>query len=991
MTASATSPSHRPEHDPEAQITTVSAWLPAALAWLPHDGEMAARVRAHDWAATPLGPIEGWPARLKAAVDQMLAAPQPSSIYWGPDNITLYNDSYIAFLNDAKHPSALGRPYQEVWSEVWDEYRPIIAATMAGKAHSFVDRPVPIPRQVDRPVGWFSFSWTPLRNEAGEVAGFFSTATETTERVLAEQTRDKVEAELRESERRQAFLLELADTLRPLNDAIEIQAAACRLLGEHLQVDRTYYSEIDVTRRLIIVRREHNRVGAPSMVRDYGNEFLKPPLNTMQQGRPFVSNDVRADPRLVALRPAYDVFSIGSFVRAPLIRRGELVGSLGFADVAPRTWTEAEVTLLQEVADRTWAAIERARAEAALRESEAKYRSLFQSLGTGYCVVELVFDAEGTPVDYIFLEANAAWERQTGVSADVIGKRVRSLVPDPEQFWLDTFGRIARTGQPERFEHCARRVGRWYAVDAFRIGTPEQHHVAILFDDVTARKQRELNTAVLDEIGKDLARLSSPDEIIQAVGARVGAYLDVSGCVFVDVDEAKGKVTVHHGWTSEHVPSLKQTFRLEDYLTEEFSRACRVGETFVVRDTSRDARTDPERYARLKIGAFVVIPFFWEGRWTAYLAVPSIGPRDWREDEIELLTEISNRLFSRVEHARAEMRLRASEEQQRLTIELVPAMLWWTDPAGEEATTNKRWQAYTGQEDPEIQAYGWLDAIHPDDLDATQAAFEQAFATGEPLERQHRVHQADHGYRWHLVRQVPVRDESGTIVRWFGAAVDVHELHELQVHQEVLVAELQHRTRNLLAIVDALAAETLEPGPGLVEYCDRLAALGRVQGLLSRGRDWSVSLAELLHAELHALGAASADRVRVEGPAVGLPGEVAQSMAMVLHELATNALKHGALAQPTGQLNVSWTVSAKHDGDVQQLRLFWRERGVQLPAEASTHRGYGRELIEQAIPYQLRGETRLQFTPDGVHCTVVVPLAVTARDSSSTRQDIRPP
>ncbi len=149
-------------------------------------GEMSGRVRAHDWAATPLGPIEGWPQSLRTVVSLMLEARQPIYVAWGPELTSLYNDGYIPILG-AKHPAGLGKPFAEVFAEIWDEYRPVAEATMAGQAQHFVDQPVPLLGRPGRPMSWFTFSWTPLRDEAGAVAGFFCVASEASEKALAEK------------------------------------------------------------------------------------------------------------------------------------------------------------------------------------------------------------------------------------------------------------------------------------------------------------------------------------------------------------------------------------------------------------------------------------------------------------------------------------------------------------------------------------------------------------------------------------------------------------------------------------------------------------------------------------------------------------------------------------------------------------------------------------------------------------------------------------
>lgn len=125
----------------------------------------------------------------------------------------------------------------------------------------------------------------------------------------------------------------------------------------------------------------------------------------------------------------------------------------------------------------------------ALRESEAKYRSLFSSMDEGFCIIEVVFDGE-RPIDYRFHEVNPAFERHTGL-ANVTGRLIRELVPEHDEHWFQIYGRVAQTGESVRVENPATALGRYYDVYAFRVGAPEQRRVAVLFGDITARKQAE--------------------------------------------------------------------------------------------------------------------------------------------------------------------------------------------------------------------------------------------------------------------------------------------------------------------------------------------------------------------------------------------------------------------------------------------------------------------------------------------------------------------
>ncbi len=190
---------------------TNAAGPTGAARWLRASGEMAERIRAFDWAATPLGPIDHWPQSLRTLVGLMLAGGQPAYLAWGPALTSLYNDGYIAILG-SKHPQGLGKPYAELWAEIWDEFRPVVDAAMAGEAQYFEDYPVALVGRAERPMSWFTFSWTPVCDETGTVVGFYCSATETTERVLAEATLRESEAALRENKQRLEFALRSSGT-----------------------------------------------------------------------------------------------------------------------------------------------------------------------------------------------------------------------------------------------------------------------------------------------------------------------------------------------------------------------------------------------------------------------------------------------------------------------------------------------------------------------------------------------------------------------------------------------------------------------------------------------------------------------------------------------------------------------------------------------------------------------------------------------------------
>lgn len=345
-------------------------------------------------------------------------------------------------------------------------------------------------------------------------------------------------------------------------------------------------------------------------------------------------------------------------------------------------------------------------------------------------------------------------------------------------------------------------------------------------------------------------------------------------------------------------------------------------------------------------------------------------------------------LRDRTEQHLAGERLREAEERFRLLATNIPQLVFLSRDDGSRTWPGPQWIDFTGMDAAASEGFGWLDAIHPEDRDATLAAWAVARHAGE-YRAEHRVRRArDGSYRWHQTRARPITGMSadcpgGGALDWVGTMTDVHDLRTLHDRQQVLMAELQHRTRNLLAITQAIATQTLRKSQTLTEFQlefeNRLRALSRVQMLMSSADYKNIDLGELLKGELSAHDGNSipGGRVQIDGPSVALPAAAAQALGLALHELATNAAKYGALAQADSRLRVTWCLEERvlEDGTTGcTLNLDWREAGVRMTQPDSRRYGYGTELIERALPYQLGARTRLAFGPDGVHCHIGVDL-----------------
>lgn len=216
------------------------------------------------------------------------------------------------------------------------------------------------------------------------------------------------------------------------------------------------------------------------------------------------------------------------------------------------------------------------------------------------------------------------------------------------------------------------------------------------------------------------------------------------------------------------------------------------------------------------------------------------------------------------------------------------------------------------------------------------------------------------------------------------------EQHVMQLRDERHAsAELRHRLRNNLALMRSVirrSNETAESAEEFALHVDaRIGALVRTQGMLGAAGTAGVELEELLRTELIA-SAVSEKCYRLEGPPVRLHAKGAESLGLAIHELATNSLKFGALAAASGFLTVAWTVTGR---PVPELHLSWIESGVTIVSLAPRRRGFGQELIECTLPYELDARTRLTFTPGGAYCTIAMPLQACAVEFEITQQAAR--
>ncbi|SFQ21980.1 PAS domain S-box-containing protein [Tranquillimonas alkanivorans] len=316
------------------------------------------------------------------------------------------------------------------------------------------------------------------------------------------------------------------------------------------------------------------------------------------------------------------------------------------------------------------------------------------------------------------------------------------------------------------------------------------------------------------------------------------------------------------------------------------------------------------------------------------------------------------------EARRAAAALRESEEKFRVLVESTSNATWETDPEG-RSQGSASWSNFTGQAPEDVRGEGWLEAIHPDDRNRTLREWQQCISRGDRFSMEYRLWSAEHGWRWSKCDASPIHDEDGRIVKWVGMNADISARKEAEEQRELLLGELNHRVKNIFAIIRSLAARS--NGHRSSEDFQK-AFLGRLDALtsahsLALESDWrQVDLRRLVEQTMRPYLDGSSESVEVDGPALDLPARPALSLSLVLHELATNALKHGALSVPDGKVRVSWTIS--ETGNI--AHFTWRESGGPSASPPQRH-GFGTKLVDRVFEYELGGECAVEYRSDGLH------------------------
>lgn len=329
---------------------------------------------------------------------------------------------------------------------------------------------------------------------------------------------------------------------------------------------------------------------------------------------------------------------------------------------------------------------------------------------------------------------------------------------------------------------------------------------------------------------------------------------------------------------------------------------------------------------------------------------------------------------SLAELKRTQAALTANEERLRLATESANIFTWEIEEStGLVHYSTDIAQLFGFNPRSSFDQGGLIDMVHPDDRAAVAAGMKEARSSTGRFRGEYRARVGE-GWLWVYTVVDAHRGPDGSIERWIGMSQDISQHKQAEQRQVTLLAELQHRVRNILATTRSIARRTGETCRTVEEYAQhldgRISALARTQALLTRCPGSGVDLRGMVVEELRPT-AATARNVTLSGPDILVSPKTAEVLSLAIHELATNSVKYGALAHGGGTLDVRWRRQRR--GDVRWLCLRWREGGMDL-ANGPVRSGFGTELVTRRVPYELRGDGAIEFCKDGLVARIDFPL-----------------
>ncbi|SCZ12623.1 PAS domain-containing protein [Microvirga guangxiensis] len=490
---------------------------------------MGAKIQAYDWSSSPLGPIETWPEVLRITLGNMLHSAFATYLAWGTDLITFYNDPAVKLRGD--RPEALGQPLPKAWSEIWEVVSPMVVRALRGETTYVQDVPIDIVQRRGYPEAtWWTGSISPVMDAADQLGGVLIILQETTERVLTEQ--------------RLRFLVDLSTRLRRVAEAREVMATAAEMLGQHLRANRAGYYELTEGGNAFAVDCGWTDAETPSLagerrIDDFGSRIDR----ELREGRTVRIDDALAHPLSAQAPVAAEFLRAGkrATIIAPLVRDGGLVAALYVHQAEPRHWSDDEVALIQEVAERTWTSILRARAETALRASEERFRQFAEHSST----VLWIQDVETHAMEYVSPAYEAIWGEPVEAALRDPGHWAKAVHPDDRDRASTTLERGQRGEEGTHEYHIIRPDGgvRWIRDTFFPIRDEQGRirRIGGIAQDITQH-----DGSIVYVVDGDVASCRNLCLLLQGAGYEVQSFASaqsflavapvlVPGCVVLDM------------------------------------------------------------------------------------------------------------------------------------------------------------------------------------------------------------------------------------------------------------------------------------------------------------------------------------------------------------------------------------------------------------------------------------------------------------------------
>ncbi|HLH91154.1 MAG TPA: PAS domain S-box protein [Xanthobacteraceae bacterium] len=612
----------------------------------------------------------------------------------------------------------------------------------------------------------------------------------------------------------------------------------------------------------------------------------------------------------------------GEWIARSIAQLARAARGLGSGETFPPVSTS-----LREVNDvgdaLTRASQDRQRAEAAMRESDMRFRAIVDQGTAGISIVDL---------DGRFRFANRRHCEITGYSAEEI--RDKTLIdithPDDRPKNLDLLAAMMAAGTSYTIEkRFLRKDGSvvWVQVSSVAVrdaGGVPQYAIGLVLD-IDARKQAEIANAHLAAV------VASSADAIES--------LTLDGTILT-WNRAAERL---YGYTAEEMIGRPLDLIVPEGRHGEIARAIAT-----VRAGGND-RFETQR--RRRDGTLVDVEV-------------EAAPIRTADGTVVGISKIARDISDRQER----------ERQFHSLADSMPQLVWMADADGGIIWYNERWYEYTGMTAEQVESDSWQRVHDPAVLPEVVARWNESVRTGKPFDMTFPLRGADGTFHPFLTRVVPLRNSQGRIARWVGTSTDVTAQVEHERHLNFVMRELSHRSKNLLAVVHAMARQTMQHSAGFEDFegrfMGRLHGLARSHDVLVR-QDWTgASIRDLVSAQLMPFVREDGASVEMSGENFILKPDAVQNLGFALFELGTNAVKYGALAAPSGKIAISWELVETEGRKF--VRFVWQEKGGP-PVQEPVRKGFGAMVIERFVSVTFGGRVKSLFLPEGFSWMLEIP------------------